>query len=778
MANLPDYKTYVTRRQHYLVGAERVTGFDSREVIDAETAVSMAIKNSCPVYRVENAAVLPLYSNYTQGMTNTRGMISSLRDGAQLWKVANSYFRKIGNTSWNGRFSTVVAIPNFGFQAPSSLNNFELWVFDNNGHRINTPFNSFAKVLNGVLYIIFSHCSNWQTMEPDHSVTEEILEKVDVVAIHKNKFVPSAIVPTCEEGTVDYNANCIVNNPEGTAVVPSALISDWQGEGDWSKYSSAKAYGVVVRLGTINAEDILNDVKTQFLAKYEGQDLNATNVIANTDEISQAIEALCQSTLEVPEGKFTLQRGITSIVRFERSSDVSDVSGLGLKISVPVEIYNHGDDDGKYLFAYTLTKLPMDSRFYLIPRVKEYSNEIHIKWNETKGEYTINSTAFAAGLGFPYFDNETGALSRIPLGTTLGEAEDTNVNRAPSDNTNEYYQKKNSTIGGAHMYPLVTPKAEDVFIFVGNRYGMIKLTPYVDYVICEPGTGIASMTPSIQLTGQARRLLVSPSESELNSEASTPMALSFPVPDKPSEVTVIDNFDVHYNEDVFISVFVGYPKGIYSRYWGPFAYNPEIFQPVTGYSQILPLKTVDPQEPQLAIVEGEELSNDNNNNVLELAWSLVPRDSILQFCAGRYRKMLIEDPNDAYLSRVVNDNAIKLNVDETTSQYDIELHSLIDVKDASLTSDGLNEFRSSFSTILETMKRLSGNLANFYKLWYKNSGAADTDHMKSTASVGYKDLVFGKLTQGKPIIESINYALWQTVREDVDDERNSIVEGP
>jgi hypothetical protein len=772
MANLPNYRTYVTRRQHYLVGAERVTGFDSEKVIDAETAVSMAIKNSCPVYRAENVSVIPLYSNYSQGMTNSRGMISSLRDGAQLWKTANSYFRSIGNTSWNGRFSGIIAIPNFGFQAPHALDNFELWVFDNNGHRINTPFNSFAKAMNGVIYVVFSHCSNWQTMIPDENATEEILETVDVVAIRKNKFVPSAIVPTCPDQTEDYNSNCIVNNPNGTSNVPTNLVNNWNDEGDWSKYRDAKAYSVVVRLGTIYADAIVDDVRTQFATKYEGQPLNVSNIIVNSDEISQAIEALCQSTLEVPEGKFNLQPGLNGIVNFERDPSVQNVLGLGLTISVPVEIANQEEGTLKYLFAYTLSSLPMDSRFYLIPRVKEYSNEIHIKYDTKREEYSIESTAFKGGLGLPYFDKVTGALSRIPLGTTLGEPEDTKTNLDNKDNVNEYYQKKNSSIAGAHMYPLATPKAEDVFIFVGNRYGMIKLTPYVDYVICQPGTGVASMTPSIQLTGQARILNVSPNESELNSESETPIALSFPVPEIPPDIegyNVNVNFDSRYNEDVFISVFVGYPKGIYSRYWGPQGFNPEAFQPVTGYSQRML------NEGNLAIAE-QELSNDNNN-VLELAWSLVPRDSILQFCAGRYRKMIIEGGADPYLDRVINDNAIKLNVDDTTSVYDIELHSLIDVKDAFLNANGISTFKSSFSSILDALSRIAG-ISDFKATWYAQCGAKSTSDMQPVAEVGYRDLVFGKLTQGKQIIESINYALWQTVREDVDDERNRIVEEP
>ena len=762
---LNKYKTYVSRRQHYLVGAEPILGFDTPDkIIDAETAVSMAAKNSCPVFRAENVTVYPIYR--AEDSESGSGMITALRDGVQLWKAADAHFLRMGNDAWHNRTSAIVAVNNFAYQAPNALDNFVFWVFDKNGHRINTPFNSFAKVLNGVLYFVFSRCINWKTMIPENSDDDgSILDVVDIVAIRKNKFVPDAIVPSTPS-TTDYSNNAIVINEQGTSAIPICFISNWNKEGTWSKHKDADAYRFIVRLGAIYADDIVSDIRDQFEAKYnEGKDpidqINSSNIIINGDRISEEIESLYQGTVEIKSDKFVMSDGLNGIVYFRPKDGINTVEGLEITITLPVEVEN----EGEVLFAYTLTKLPKDSRFYIISRVKQFYNEIHITKDGDK--YKMKSSAFPNGLRLPYFDEDTGALAKIPLATVLGEPEDTNTYLEKTNNLNEYYEKKYSPISGAHMYPLATPKAEDVFIFVGNRYGMIKLTPYVDYIICPPGSGIASTTPSIQLAPQENIPGISPSD-ELNSNTSTHIFKSFPI---PTDVSGFDNYDAKFNNDIFISIFVGYPKGIFSKYWGPkFADDTYIdrYQPTFGYS----VKMID--DDAQAVAEDQKLPNENSVK-LELAWSLVPRDSVLQFCAGRYRRSLIEG-DDAYLSRVINDDAMKLNVDETTHAYDIELHSVIDTDDVSLMTSNYNEFVGTFSSLLEIFGVTEDQASK--EDWYFRAGAKSNVAGDMKMSVEKKDLVFGKLTQGLPINEHINYALWRNVREDVDDERNRIVEEP
>jgi len=816
---------FYQHRQFYIDGLTGVGPADSLK--NHETAVTEALRRLCPVFKFEQIKPLPLRSRVTRDVVDQGGnvieqsvsveaTIRAFRNGDEIFKRADDYFKKVGNAAWYQGDAALVSIPDWGLRVDNLDSEYEFFVFDNNGFLLNNSFNTCVLVVTGVLHFVMSRCHSWPGMRT--STFEAPLEEksinpetpadqllVDVVAIRKN-HVPYAAVPTRMEPSENYDDHCVVTVDGGTSELPSMAVEWSANESDgWSSFDEDN-YGLFVTLGegldvTIDPE---TDGSPEWRAIYNAaSESDKANMISSIETaIAACVNRMKGLNFEVKDmSAFSWSRGAG-----ERSFALDPfpdktVKDLGITVTVPVEYEVANADRGIYEngFTYTLTSLPKGSRFYASTKAVQFSDEIRI-WQgepessssseETHAVYENSSKAYPCGIGRPFFSKEKG-LQFIPLGKyvgtvqdysdTLRDEEDPAVMNDESLSPDVYTAQ--GGYAGSHVYPLLTPKAEDVMIFVGNRNGMIKLTPYVDYTIEESGSPITGNMPAIMLMGRVpvESTPIDPSDPFAGLVGNGPLTaiqLGFPLPELGSN---LHDETQDANDDVFIRVFVGYRRGNVSSYWGPLAdkipqvsisRENDIAVAAHGFSIANTVNVLNAADDVHMLSDSTLMLSTATMAAGAIPWSVLPRECFLEFDAGRYTRV-----SDCYTSRILLDRTFALGA---VDPRDVELHALIDERYGlaySLCKSTVAE-DNYFDAILNTVFG-AGRKNDYILATAEPTGKTHVFEVNSLTKelvnpVNYEAFHYVELSRTVQITEAINSSLWQTWFTQVDDAEEEV----
>jgi len=818
---------YYAHRQFYINGMSDLGDDTIRQetLENNETGITAALRNISPILKYNGIKPIWIYSQNGEDIDDGTPHMLAFRNGDKVASMAAEYFdakiqdpadpsRKITrNPMWRQKNAAVICITDWGYRPIDFSNEYEALVFSKNGFLLNNSFNSFFVSISGVLYGVLTNSCLWTGMrkkEGDHwipvtdSAEYERCDEVNVVVIRKNNNLPYAALPYNGKTTGYDNHACTTEDTQD--VIPSFFISCTPNSA-WSWYSQDN-YGVFITLGSD---------ETEIDGLLDNLDFKPDQALYS-EEIKSTLRSMLVGKMcfEIPNDnneKYTVYdlSGRSSSSGFDRrvKFHVNTVEELGITIHVPYSD-NEGADVGDYFF--TIKTLPKGSQFWVSTRALQFSDEISIiahkidpKEEETRENtrYYCTSRAYPNGLGRPFFDENYG-LAYIPLGKCYGNVEDYNQNEF--DDSNEEimgqiynspkdYSKIGGSNDGVHIFPLLTPKAEDVFVFVGNKYGMVKLTPYVDYTIEKPGEVISGNLPVILLRGRTEfeGLTFNGHYEELNAVQRTfPLPTCSPIEDDGSNYNQNDP-----NNAVFIRVFYGYPKNRISTYWGPNAdmtqkredhivapesdpvaeinCSPANFA-INGYSienTVFEANIDDDNRFRddndkllsTATMVPEEIDNRGNRSYESIPWSVLPRDSFLEFNAGKYTPM--ETP---YLSRIVLDRTFNL---ETDGKYrDVELHALVDEKYgiAEVFRDHLASGDPSyFDEILNTIGVSADDEDGSKNKWVnKNKRIAKQSDENNDPAFFYL------LNNGNQIHESINIESWLTWFTNINDATDEV----
>jgi len=803
---------YFAHRQFYINGLTQFMQGEP-ELQDKETAVTEALRQLSPVYKFEGIRPLPIYfrgveevhgqsGNVIDTVTVTKCNIFAFRNGEEIYKKANAYFNKVGNPQWSQGNCALVSVSDWGLKTDRLEGDYEFFIFDNNGFLLNNSYNTFVVSITGVLYFVMSNCESWHGMygvatDETLDFTKSISEGnfyVDVVAIRK-EAVPYAVVPKCSAEEF-YDESCTTT--EQTDTIPGSFAAEWDKtkETGWGG-CELDNYGIFVTLGN-DIEITGTDVQLGLDPNWDTY-FNGLATQAEKDSFLGTIAARINTLMENSKGlNFEISNEVYDVVREGGSlvfttEATKRVKDLGIKITVPVDAEileaQNAYEGG---FTFTLQSLPKDSRFYVSSRSVQFDDEIRM-WKDN-GDIKISSKAYPAGLGQPFFD-KTNGLAYIPLAKYTGTIADYNGGIAADSSPSvmkdyEMNQAVYQALGGfagSHAYPLLTPKAEDVMIFVGNRKGMIKLTPYVDYTIEKSGSPITGNMPAIMLMGRVpANAMENDGDDTVANGPLTALQLRFPKPegsDNPQQESTEDN------ADIFIRIFVGYRRNKISSYWGPLPNHlPEVSATPTDDANIAVHgfsveNTVEKANENKYVFGSSDLKmvsvaemTDSDSEDRAIPWSILPRECFLEFDAGRYSKCC-----NNYTNRILQDRVFALTTDRPR---DVELHALISNKfgmaDAlrKSTADELPYFDSILEKIIGTGLETEFITATA-NAPTPSSRSFDVDAAHTPTGVNNHEAFayVSGIAPATQITEAINAAMWQTWFATVDDDTDEAVYG-
>ena len=765
---------YYAHRQFYING---LTETDvPTDLQDNETAVTEAIRRISPICKYDNVKPFWLYSENGDSVS-TEPRMFAFRNGSLLYKKALEYFKIERNVqNWERKDTAIITISDWGYKSKSLEGEYEFFVFDENGFLINNSYNSFFIEITGVLYGVLINCENWPGMNTDGMEGYTRSKTVSVIAVRKNNNIPYAALPNCT-ATNDYDIHAMANSE--TSALPHAMNVSWSASSGWSGYTEEN-YGMLITLGE----------------EMDFSDVDFTGRENYKDTIIEILNSMIKNKVcfEVPlyngENKnyeLTVTGGMLGI-----TWNVKDVEGLGIEIEVPFGFVEETLEEGS--FTFKLTKLPRGSQFWFSNRALQFVDEIRmtgtkIPSNENitpaegreddpdyKVEYSLTSRAFPCGLGTPFFDKNHG-LAYIPLGKCFGNVEDYHeiVNEDEDLTTNLFdnpkaYEKIGGSVDGLHNFPILKPKAEDVFVFVGNRYGMVKLTPYVDYTIEECGPISGSM-PVIMLQGRSEHEGEPYDEHAAEFNVLNRVQRTFPNPIPTPEDS--SDYKEYPNEEVFIRVFYGYPKGKISTYWGPnenvvnnranqYTYQNEVAE--NGLSIANTVESINGASYCYHTDDNKLIATAKMVDDESLPWSILPREDFLEFDAGKYKVL-----SKAYKNRILFDRTFALN---TGKFRDVELHALIDEKYGianTLWNQQASTFDGYFDKILEILDVTDREV--FARK------AVEKDYAQTQDEENNPPAFYYLLNNGNQIHESLNVEDWLTWLTDIDDRTDEVYDG-
>ena len=749
--------SYFAHRQFYLNGLSSL----NEKVYNRETGLTEAIQNLSPIMQYNGVSPIWVYDSVT-----TQN-IYAFRNGDLISKKAKAYFEGKGVAQWEHNNTAVLCIPEWGLRSNNIEGEFEFFVFDEEGFLINNSLNSFVCVVSGVLYIFLSDCSKWSygmhADDPEYSPTadkpySERSSIVNVLVVRRNENLPYASIPKCEStDKYDSNSRAIVE----TNALPFGIYSVFSQSSSWSGYT-AENYGLFITLGstiTVRPEEITD------VSQFGQHDPSEIPLLQH--DIASEISNIGSLTIEIPREKFKIQSvdelGNLSI---QWAEGVTSVRDLGLTITVPFSTNECLSNE----YTFTINKLPSGSQFFISNKQVQFCDELIIRNSTKAGEkYSIESKAYPAKLGLPYFDPAHG-LSYIPLGKYFGNIEDyrqTIAGEGVSIDANDDTYTKIGGTPGSHAFPILKPKAEDVMVFVGNKHGMIKLTPYVDYTIEEYGTAVIGNMPVVMLRGRTslegdlERIHDGMNNTLVDAQSTFPN----PIP------TAIDTHEENINDTVVIRVFYGYPSGNISSYWGP---NESIDYDrikrehygvfaTYGYSIENTVERVNSLTEQFK-KDNTLLATATMLNPEALVWSVLPRESFIQFNAGRYVPTA-----ENYLSRIIFDRTFALN---TSKFRDVELHARIDERYGIIEKLYGQEESNTYSYLDEIFAVLGVNLED-----KKSELVAERSGVEKQGDTNNDPAFFFILNNGEGIEETIQSTLWKTWFSDaIDDISNGVIE--
>jgi len=768
---------YYAHRQFYINGLSELER-DVPDLQDNETGVTEALRRLSPICKYDNVEPIWLYSQDGDTVDPNVPRMFAFRNGDLLYRKANDYFAiQHDNPKWERKDTAVICITDWGFKSKDLEGEYEFFVFAENGFLISNSFNSFFTEISGVLYGVLTNCENWPGMQDRTMEEYERSQTVSVLAIRKNNNIPYAALPNCEE-SIFYDNHGAVRFENGASVLPPPLYAEWTSNSGWAGYTSEN-YGIFITLG---GELDLSGVD---FTGYENYQDTITEILKSITQNRVCFEVPLFSSVDGKQNyEINVVNGSLSVNWLNERVNIAD---LGIKIDVPFGFVEETLEEGE--FTFILSSIPLGSQFWFSNRAVQFTDEICItgekipanenfepaEGREDDPDYrvkcSITSRAYPCGLGSPFFDEYQG-LAYIPLGKCFGNVED--YHRIQEEDTEHMktlidnpkaYEKIGGSVDGLHNFPLLKPKAEDVFVFVGNRYGMVKLTPYVDYTIEECGPISGSM-PVIMLQGRSEH------EGEVyegsNFNVLNMVQRTFPIPDPKNE----DSSDYHEypNEQVFIRVFYGYPKSNLSTYWGPTEGAVENRREMHEFSNQVAefglsientVTSANDISEQFSTADDKLLATATMSNSEALPWSIIPREDMLEFDAGRYN--VLQKP---YLNRIVFDRTFAIN---TGKFRDVEVHALVDEKYGIANTLWNQQASIDFAYFDQILNILGVNdKQDFVRR------AHDREYVQVQSEENNRPAFYYILNNGNQIHESINVEDWLTWLTNIDDRTDEV----
>lgn len=657
---------YETANQYYLRAGVEINGYDFSEGI-RDTRISNEIKKMAIIKKVNNVSAFKVYIP-EEGENKTKRILY-LRNGDTILKALQNKFGTnldnyitantaiISFSQWiHPTYSATRDITDPKYGVPTTgTENYEYLVFNKEGILINPTSESFVICCGGMVNIFIKNCVIWGS-----SNTLEFADKVNILVLnmHKNQWKVNGSIPFINENEEIEGYNKLLSAviaEDGVDYLPSGIYLN--ANEHFSKYPNS-FYDLILRVSNLN-EITEADIKDSWASpEQKSLIVRAVNtILSERGHVNFVIPNDNEEKYTINEEKF-----------FEFKS--TSVEDLDLSFDIQTEIQ---DPEGKrYKYTYTLKTLPNGTRFYVQNRACPFSEEIFIIKNKedevaVKGKFRAYFTNNSPAYGPTVFNKSIGALFDIPLGHFDSTINGTEEGDRTDGLTYKDYWK--------HYYPLGNIKAEDVLVFING----IKLTPYVNYDIGyakfgqETGSPVIRFmidhmdTDSYNLINREEYFDSEYDTTQVNEEYLSEYATSFPI---PTEV----------GHPVWIKVVVLPPSGELADYIGPTvaeegenASNRIIFKN-KGSNSTVYYPTV-------------EQSAREASTAIDFAH--IPYEGFIMFQGGKY----VANEKE-YQKRIILDRRLYVNPAYTDSQYDMEVHVVIDQCD----DHGLGSLITSFDT--------------------------------------------------------------------------------